>query len=72
MDTKSLIHLADLAGGRLHRHIVAVVPALKRGQVWCHKCGHTERVDSAACLAKGWPKHCGHTMSIDSPEERLK
>jgi len=63
-------HLADLAGGSLHRDIVDQVPSLKRGRVWCHVCGHTEAVDSAKCLASGWPKHCGQTMSIDSPEER--
>lgn len=62
--------LADLAGGGLQRRIVEDVPSLKRGQVWCYVCGHTERVDAARCLASGWPKHCGQTMSIDSPEER--
>lgn len=62
--------LAELAGGGLHRRIVDDVPSLKRGQVWCYECGHTERVDSAACLAKGWPRHCGSTMSTTSPEER--
>ncbi len=62
--------LAELAGGGLHQHIVDQVPALKRGRVWCHKCGRTEPVDSARCLAIGWPKCCGETMSIDSPEER--
>jgi hypothetical protein len=63
-------HLADLASGGLHRDIVDRVPSLKRGRVWCHACGYTMRVDSAHCLAHGWPKHCGQTMSIDSPEER--
>ena len=45
-------------------------PKLQRGQVWCRKCGHTQKVDSADALANGWPKHCGQTMTIDSPEER--
>ncbi len=62
--------LAELAGGSMHRDIVSKVPSLKRGRVWCHTCGHTEAVDSAHCLAHGWPKHCGQTMSIDSPAER--
>jgi hypothetical protein len=53
-----------------HQSVVEQVPQLKRGQVWCHTCGHTERVDSAACLRSGWPTHCGETMSIDSPDER--
>lgn len=53
-----------------HKSIVADVPQLRRGRVWCLKCGHTLRVDSATCLSKGWPKCCGETMSIDSPEER--
>ncbi len=35
------------------------VPQLKRGRVWCHECGRTERVDSAVCIATGWPKCCG-------------
>lgn len=46
------------------------VPQLKRGQVWCHTCGHTQRVDSGKAMQSGWPKCCGYTMSIDSPEER--
>jgi len=61
------------------RHIAALLkvydlanlPAIKRGQVWCVECGHTQRVDGAAAIAgAGWPKHCGFTMTIDSPEER--
>lgn len=47
-------------------------PKLQRGQVWCHKCGRTEKVDSADSLQNGWQKCCGYTMSIDSPEERKK
>lgn len=53
-----------------HESIVEQVPQLKRGQVWCHECGHTEQVNSGEALRSGWPKHCGYTMSIDSPEER--
>lgn len=45
---------------------------LQRGQVWCHKCGRTQRVNSSECLRSGWPECCGQTMSIDSPEERGK
>lgn len=54
----------------IHERIVADVPALKRGQVWCYRCGRTQKVDSASCLRSGWPKCCGETMSIDSPNER--
>lgn len=50
-----------------HQKIVDDIPSLKRGQVWCKECGHTEKVDSARCLAQGWPKHCGYTMTIDAP-----
>ena len=45
-------------------------PKLERGQVWCRRCGHTERVQSASAMRHGWPKCCGYTMTIDSPEER--
>lgn len=55
----------------LHDKLANSSPQLRRGQVWCHTCGHTERVDSADCLRHGWPKHCGKTMSIDSPQERV-
>ena len=54
----------------IHGSIVADVPQLSRGRVWCHSCGRTMKVDSAECLGSGWPKCCGQTMSIDSPEER--
>lgn len=50
--------------------VVDRVPQLRRGQVWCTVCGHTEQVDASESLATGWPKHCGYTMTIDSPEER--
>lgn len=55
---------------QMHRNVAASHPKLRRGQVWCKKCGHTENVDSADCLRNGWPKHCGHTMKIDAPDER--
>jgi hypothetical protein len=44
-------------------------PKLKRGQVWCRRCGFSQRVASAESLRSGWPKHCGYTMTIDPPEE---
>jgi hypothetical protein len=62
--------LADLASGTLHRGLAASHPSLKRGRVWCHTCGHTQAVDSARCLAVGWPEHCGQTMSVDAPTTR--
>ena len=47
------------------------IPQLKRGKVWCKKCGRMERVDSGRAIAgKGWPECHGETMTIDSPEER--
>lgn len=52
----------------IHAEIVADVPALQGGQVWCRSCGATLKVDSAHCLAHGWPKCCGQTMTIDPPE----
>ena len=62
----------DLAGrlACLHERIADDVPQIKRGQVWCHKCGATQNVNGANCLRHGWPLHCGETMSVDSPEER--
>lgn len=65
----ALRELAEKATS-LHDNIVADVPQLRRGMVWCTVCGHSERVDSANALRHGWPKHCGFTMTIDSPEER--
>lgn len=53
----------------IHQKIVDNIPALKKGQVWCRECGHTEKVDSAHCLAKGYPKHCEFTMTIDEPKK---
>jgi hypothetical protein len=50
--------------------VVADVPQLRRGIVWCMTCGRTRRVDAGGALAHGWPKCCGYTMTIDSPEER--
>ena len=48
---------------------IAEIPQIKRGQVWCHQCGNTQRA-GAECFKTGWPKCCGYTMSIDSPDER--
>lgn len=51
------------------QRLVEGVPKLRRRQVWCRTCKHSEYVDSAECLRTGWPKCCGHTMTIDAPEE---
>jgi hypothetical protein len=56
--------------GRLHETLATCHPKLARGQVWCHSCGYTRKVNTAAALRNGWPLCCGQTMSIDSPEER--
>lgn len=45
---------------------------LQKGIVYCHECGTKRKVDSAFCLANGWPKCCGKTMSLDSPSEKKK
>jgi hypothetical protein len=58
------------AAQTLHDKLADSHPSLRRGQVWCRQCGHTERVDSAECLRSGWPKHCGYTMTIDKPEDK--
>lgn len=34
------------------------------GLVRCKGCGHEERVNTFACLRKGWPEHCGETMEL--------
>ena len=67
----SLFRTPDLKRS-IYSELAESDPKLKRGQVWCHKCGRTERVNSAECFRTGWPECCGQTMSIDSPEERKK
>ncbi|CUW44429.1 hypothetical protein B3286c1_1761 [Brucella vulpis] len=52
----------------LHNKIANSHPSLKRGQVWCRKCGSTENVNSAEAMRLGWPKCCGQTMTIDHPD----
>jgi hypothetical protein len=53
----------------LHQLLAASHAKLIRGRVWCRACRRTVMVDSARCLALGWPRCCGATMTIDSPEE---
>lgn len=53
-----------------YEKLAASHPKLARGQVWCRKCGATEKVDSARRLRTVWPTCCRETMTIDSPEER--
>ena len=47
--------------------VVAQVPQLARGLVWCRECGREQRADAADALRHGWPKCCGYTMTIDHP-----
>lgn len=54
----------------IHDKIAADVPPIRRGQVWCRRCGSTRRAGGADALRNGWPKCCGHTMTIDSPAEQ--
>ncbi|WP_368911598.1 hypothetical protein [Taklimakanibacter deserti] len=70
MDTIDVIQMRFVAARDLHKTIVDEVPQLKRGILWCTKCGHTTSIDAADALRNGWPRHCGYTMTIDSPEER--
>ena len=72
MKSPALKAAAIIAASRLKSitpDAVSGIDKLKRGQVWCRTCGSTQRVDSAKCLAHGWPKCCGYTMTIDSPME---
>ena len=50
----------------------AEIPQIKRGIVWCTKCGRSQRVNGSMALQLGWPECCGYTMTIDSPEERVE
>lgn len=68
-DNDYLLDRVTFAATGLHDKIVADVPQLRRGMVWCTVCGHSERVNGAAALRHGWPKHCGMTMTIDAPDE---
>lgn len=65
--TINQLRAARLLSGSWRHDAIAASPQLGRGQVWCCMCGASRRVDSAACLARGWPKCCGATMTIDSP-----
>lgn len=49
-----------------------VHPKLRRGRVWCLRCGHTQKVDASACLRSGWPECCGETMTIDEPMAHVR
>ena len=55
----------------IYQSIVNEDKKLRRGLVFCHKCGKKLKVDSAQCLAKGWPKCCDSTMSLDEPSPAL-
>ena len=57
---------------QLPERIVEDSPKMKRGIVWCAKCGKSTKIDSAQCLRTGWPICCSETMSLDSPEERKR
>ena len=54
----------------LHEGIADAVSQIKRGMVWCRRCGRDQAVDGASALRSGWPKCCGATMTIDSPAEQ--
>lgn len=57
----------------VHQRMANSHPKLRRGIVWCKRCGRSEKVDPAECLRHlGWPKCCGETMTIDAPTERSR
>lgn len=55
----------------LHARLAESHEKLRRGQVWCRRCGSTKRVDAEVALRTGWPKCCGNTMTIDAPGEQV-
>lgn len=54
----------------IYDEITNAIPQIKRGMVWCKKCGRDQSVKNG--LRNGWPVCCGETMTIDSPEERQR
>lgn len=65
------ISVEDVMGIETFKNEVLEIPQIKRGIVWCTKCGREQRVNPGeAMFGGGWPKCCGFTMTIDSPEER--
>ena len=54
----------------LYRTLANCHPSLKRGEVRCKKCGHTQKIDSSKCFQYGWPECCGETMTIDKPKKQ--
>ena len=50
---------------------IANIPQIKRGMVWCHRCGNQQQA-GAECFSIGWPKCCGQTMSIDSGHPQIE
>ena len=71
MDSKEfLLRAASHNAGGMYTQMANSHPKLSRGQVWCKKCGRTQKVDSATSLRYGWPKCCGETMTIDAPDEQ--
>lgn len=52
----------------LYQKLANCHPKLKRGLVWCKKCGKSKKGDSAKCFQLGWPECCGETMTIDNPQ----
>lgn len=68
MDMKRILRNVS----KLPEQIVEDTPKLKRGMIWCTKCGKELKVDSAQCLRTGWPECCDETMTLESPEERKR
>lgn len=52
----------------LYQTLAECHPKLKRGLVYCHACGRTQKVDAAECFRSGWPECCSQTMSLDETE----
>ena len=57
---------------RAFEEAVEKSPQLRRGKVWCLKCGRELNVNAVNCLSNGWPKCCLTTMSVSSPDEIIR
>ena len=56
--------------GDLYSVLAKCHSSIKRGRVWCRKCGETKKVNPEYCFQYGWPKCCNVTMTIDKPKEK--
>jgi len=66
MSMDSLAKFQELikSNRELHKELGKIHPALRQGLVRCDKCERELKVDSAKCLATGWPECHGQTMRL--------